>query len=516
MPVQSIISQPGAGQLQAAYRPIVLLVSVTATNGAVQPPVVYCDIYFGNVFYKTLTRTQPKRVNTMDSEWQFDIQDAAQEYLSKYLPENGGSAITEAGSSFTKAFCKLRSSGINTAGFIEPEDVAPIQSTSSTPAVNGTGTKTNDFFIINATLQHTDNQDLATHLSNFRTGSWAANCWPLTHRPKYYIVGLDKSDYFPAIVPDVACVDLIVLRYKNKGQNTIFEKYNAIGQPCDAFCKDVNTKQQSGTTDMLISWQVYGTYSAVLYSLDGGPWIQLALPSFVASGLTIGNHTIRVKAQCQCGEGEELERTFPVVEPEVNVCDTLVSDIAFVQWSEGAGQLTFVSTGAATTWLISIDGAAPQSIYSTSFDYTGLSEGIHNVTITPVCANGVYGTAGSLAFQVYTVPGITKESETATGVGGTRTQLFRIGDNVNAGNRFQLIIYSHIVTVIAAAGDTPTTIATKLKDAVNGTSLADWNSAGSAPAPGTNGFPPTASSSGPQLTIVMNWGNSFAYGAYIS
>lgn len=99
---------------------------------------------------------------------------------------------------------------------------------------------------------------------------------------------------------------------------------------------------------------------------------------------------------------------------------------------------------------------------------------------------------------------------------GTRTQVFEVGPNVTAGNKFYVMVYSHLVQVVAVNGDTPQTIATKLRDAVNATTTPQWNEWGSAPAAGTPGYPPTATSNNNQLTIVLNYGNQFACGALIN
>ena len=51
----NIISQPNEiANVHAAYRPIVF--DVQNIN---EPPVVYCDIYFNGVYYKTMAKTIP-------------------------------------------------------------------------------------------------------------------------------------------------------------------------------------------------------------------------------------------------------------------------------------------------------------------------------------------------------------------------------------------------------------------------------------------------------------------------
>lgn len=197
MPIGSIISQPSSNSINAAYRPVIIRAAATRTDADPRPPVVYCDIYFNDVFYKTLSKSKNILLNISDSEWQFDIQDAAQEYLGKFLAENGESEIVEATPIITKTLCKLRSSGYDSDGFIAPEGTAPVQGTGDTAATPGTGTSTNTFYILNATLQHEDNQDLGDHLDSFKNGTWAADCWPLSHRPNHYRICPQDSDSFP-------------------------------------------------------------------------------------------------------------------------------------------------------------------------------------------------------------------------------------------------------------------------------------------------------------------------------
>ncbi len=100
--------------------------------------------------------------------------------------------------------------------------------------------------------------------------------------------------------------------------------------------------------------------------------------------------------------------------------------------------------------------------------------------------------------------------------GGIRTQVFTVGPNVNPGNRFVLTVYNHSVIVTAVAGDTPNIIAAKLAQAINNTTAVQWNDAKFAPASGTPGFKPTATSSGNAITASLNEGSLFRSGAYVS
>lgn len=99
--------------------------------------------------------------------------------------------------------------------------------------------------------------------------------------------------------------------------------------------------------------------------------------------------------------------------------------------------------------------------------------------------------------------------------GGVRIQSFAVGDNVNIGNRFQLVVYSVSTTVTAVAGDTPESIAIKLRNAINSKTVSQWNAQGSAPI-GSSGFPPSATSTGSTVTIELNIENSFFASASVS
>lgn len=199
MAIGSFIFQPASNSINAAYRPVALRVNATATNGDPVPPVVYCDIYFNGSFYKSLSRTQYNTVQGSQSEWEFDIQDAAQEFLASYLAQKAGDEVELASSITVEAYCKFRSSGIDADGYTVAEGTAPVQGTWGTSPSAGTGTQSNTFIIVMATLQHDEDQDLATHLNKFKNGSWSGTTFPLSHRPNHYRVCSGDSDFFPIL-----------------------------------------------------------------------------------------------------------------------------------------------------------------------------------------------------------------------------------------------------------------------------------------------------------------------------
>lgn len=167
MDIFSIEVQPSADSdivsLQAAYRPIYFEVLADVVVGTDQP--MYADVYFkldgSYVYYKTLTSysiSQKFVSSAPRSVFEFDIQDAAQEYLTTFVPQPLVSVITPAneyfytnanGAVLTKVL--FRGSTI-TDGLLTPNPTIPIQGTSTTDPVSGTGTASNVFNVIDATL----------------------------------------------------------------------------------------------------------------------------------------------------------------------------------------------------------------------------------------------------------------------------------------------------------------------------------------------------------------------------
>lgn len=214
MAIGAILIQPPTDSINAGYRPILFRVSATKTDGTAIPPVVYCDIYISGSFYKTVSKTQYTKKNTTNSEWEFDVQDAVQEYCQKYIEDNGQASILDIPFIVLPLFCKFRSSGIDTEGFIAAENSAPVQGTFDTAPLDGTGTVSNTVYAVNATLQHEDNQNLAQHLSSYKNRTWDTTTYPLTHRPDNYYLCTEDSDSFPIISDKVPAK--LTLKWKDK------------------------------------------------------------------------------------------------------------------------------------------------------------------------------------------------------------------------------------------------------------------------------------------------------------
>lgn len=95
--------------------------------------------------------------------------------------------------------------------------------------------------------------------------------------------------------------------------------------------------------------------------------------------------------------------------------------------------------------------------------------------------------------------------ETDTGISGVNMQIFRIGTAVNPGFIYMCGVYSVVISVTATEGDTPQSIATKLADEVNNTSLAQWNQYGT----NSQNYKPTASADGDLITLTVDYQHSF-------
>ncbi|WP_147313823.1 hypothetical protein [Deminuibacter soli] len=259
--------------MTAAYRPVALTVRAQRTDGQAVPPVVYCDIYFGGTYYKTVAKTQYAQLNSTDSDWFFDIEDAAQEFLQSSIADNGYPGIYWYQHAMATTFCRFRSSGYDPNGFIVPEGTVPVQGTGGTSPVPGTGTQSNSFFVLNCQLQHTDNQDLATHLryqfANTFTPGAATHALPLTHRPYRYNVGLNDSDSYPFVSTQAQVLKLLRIKYKIKGTGVYNERETLVGDTLQAgvYSLPNGPKNLRPLFDSL-DWSIIEEYFLELWNAD--------------------------------------------------------------------------------------------------------------------------------------------------------------------------------------------------------------------------------------------------------
>lgn len=199
------------GYLYAAYRPMVLQTILDYPDFSPvpdNPPVIFCDVYFNNVYYKTLSSTVFESVNTslvvnrFRSMWTFDIQDAAQEYLRSRPQEMRGNVLIADTGSIATFRVAFRTSAVDANGFTIPQAPAPVQGNFRTQPVSGGGLLSSFYVVANATLQHEDNQDLLAHLSYY-TATYppsSIKSYSITHR-KEYVVGIKQYDHWPVLIP---------------------------------------------------------------------------------------------------------------------------------------------------------------------------------------------------------------------------------------------------------------------------------------------------------------------------
>lgn len=87
----------------------------------------------------------------------------------------------------------------------------------------------------------------------------------------------------------------------------------------------------------------------------------------------------------------------------------------------------------------------------------------------------------------------------------THEQVFKVGNAVNPGFVYSCGVYSVVLSVTAVSGDTPATIASKLSNAVNNTTLAEWNQYGS----NNQNYKPSAGTNGALITLMTDRQHSF-------
>lgn len=236
----NITYQKANNSINAAYRPIVYRCTATISGASINnyiPPVVYCDIYLNKVYYKTISKKQFIFNNGTDPEYEFDIQDAVQEVLSYNLPLINGDVPIQFTKSIAQVYVKFRNAKFDVNGFIESEQLEPIQGTSSSSPVSGEGIQSNEIIVTNSTIQHEDNQEFALFLNNYKTNSWDENSYPLTRRPKNFKLTKNDSSYFPILTNrTVSCIGLY---YKLKNSDD-FNSVSYCYENCAVTISDVN------------------------------------------------------------------------------------------------------------------------------------------------------------------------------------------------------------------------------------------------------------------------------------
>lgn len=259
MPIISISYQPNSDSLNAAYRPIVFRCKAQIPNASANnyaPPVVYCDIYVGGTYYKSISRSQWINNQNLTPEYEFDIQDAIQEIMGYNLPKINGQVVEEFSQTIKTVFVKFRNALIDANGFTKSEQLAPIQGTSTSLPVAGNGTQSNSIFVLNSTIQHEENQELKKVLENHKTGSWLNNVFPMTKRPKTFKVCNNDSSHFPllsSVFPKKLCLNL---KKKNGSFETVCTEKITYCPTLENFKVDVESNEEEGNNTFSIYWTI--------------------------------------------------------------------------------------------------------------------------------------------------------------------------------------------------------------------------------------------------------------------
>jgi len=170
-----------------AYRPILIQAQddgtsvVNSTTGATGiPPEVYCDIYFFGQYYRTISTNVPFSLLSGDASlWQFDISGIVQGFIQTLVYDVTSETLAEVygvdyqyGQAY--CWCRIRISSVDSYGVLTPDGPVPVQGSYNVPPVAGGGYLTDQsFWILNATLQITDNQNLQNMLADFQvTGTF--------------------------------------------------------------------------------------------------------------------------------------------------------------------------------------------------------------------------------------------------------------------------------------------------------------------------------------------------------
>ena len=226
MDIEEIVDQPGSNQLMWAYQPIAFTVMADSVVLSTQP--MYCDVYFysgpfGLYYYKTLSSYSSGNDGS-NSYFQFDIQDAVQEFLTGYLANQllPMSTLVQASNLYATGFfaannaveclCRFRGSTFDGDGLLVPNATVPVQATATSDPESGTGTNSNAFYVVNATRKPLQNSDLEHHLQTLRCDSFESggnvnSVYPLSNQPKNSYNNSFSSPLAEGIINLNYCID---------------------------------------------------------------------------------------------------------------------------------------------------------------------------------------------------------------------------------------------------------------------------------------------------------------------
>ena len=285
------------------------------------PPVVYCDVYIGGTYYKTVSKSQYESKGSSNTYWLFDIQDALQEMLPWGIGTNGGYVVLTT-NGIVSVTCNFRDSYTDNNGFIQPETPIPIQATGLTTSTAGGGTASNSFFAVLATLQHAEIQDLATSLVPYQYGVWGSSLLPLSHRPASYTIrNMAGSDFYPLLVTANLTIPVINIVYQNIGSSSW--NTQAISLPTSLslmagtiFLLGAGQKNLNALT-ALVSYALNFPNIAQYYLqlVDGSSTVQATTPTYVIDQAT-NPDIIRIHFLNYCGQFDAADFQKPAISHE--------------------------------------------------------------------------------------------------------------------------------------------------------------------------------------------------------
>ncbi len=149
----------------------------------------------------------------------------------------------------------------------------------------------------------------------------------------------------------------------------------------------VPAQSQTASTNILFNFSSNVSGSTQRCSLDGAAFTQCASPKSY-SGLASGSHTFRVYSVTPAGQSEATPVSYSwIVDAEApSVTITNLGSLLSLTKANSIS-ISFISNDSSAQFLCSLDGAAAVSCTSPNI-YSGLSEGLHNFSVTAVDSLG--------------------------------------------------------------------------------------------------------------------------------